>query len=94
MPALEGLRKEYAEQGLSVIGIILDTHNAERARQVIDANEVNFINLLDDGRFGENTYAVPQTFLVDGNGQIVESITGSRTLQEFSQIVEQYIKPN
>lgn len=91
MPTLEGLRKKYGKQGLSVIGIIVDPRNTERARQVIAAEEVNYTNLLDDGKFSEKINAVPQTFIVDGNGQIVQSITGSRTLQQFSQIVDQYI---
>ncbi|MDF9409436.1 TlpA family protein disulfide reductase [Pelotomaculum isophthalicicum JI] len=85
------MKKKYAKQGLSVIGIIVDSRNTERARQVIAAKEVNYTNLLDDGRFSEKINAVPQTFIVDGNGLIVQSITGSRTLQQFSQIIDQCI---
>lgn len=70
----------------------MDTRNAERARQVLTLKGANFPNLLDDGKLGEKIYAVPQTYLVDRNGQIVQAVTGSRTLQQFSQLAEQFIK--
>lgn len=91
MPALEELHHKYAEQGLSVIGIVLDRQKAETARSMAIKLGTTYPHLLDDGQFIPHIYAVPQTFLVDREGKILNAATGARTLEQFVQMIEPHI---
>ncbi|MCL6558815.1 MAG: TlpA family protein disulfide reductase [Firmicutes bacterium] len=92
MPALEGLKQKYAGQGLGVIGIVIDSQNTAAAADIANRAKTSFPHLLDDGKFGKLIFGVPQTFLVDGSGKILKSISGARTQQQFEQIAGQYLK--
>lgn len=92
MPEIEELRKQYSGQGLGVVGIVLDFNKAGQARELASRLGTNYPHLLDDGRFGKDIYAVPQTLLIDSGGKVLASVTGARSLQEFRQMVEPYIK--
>jgi len=74
MPGLEALHREFAEEGLRVLGVSIDRGSAEReVRGFIERNDITFQILLDPDetvsqRF--RTLGVPETFLVDRGGVI------------------------
>ena len=92
MPELEELRKKYSGQNLGMAGIVLDSNKASTAIDLAARIGTGYPHLLDDGRFAAKIFAVPQTLLVDSDGKILVSVTGARSLQEFSRMVEPYLK--
>jgi len=92
MPGLENLRQKYSGQGFGLIGIVVNSRNVDNAKYIATKLGTGYPHLLDDGRFGSKIYAVPQTYLVNSSGKILQSVTGARPEQEFSQMIEPYLK--
>ncbi|SHK85373.1 AhpC/TSA family protein [Desulforamulus aeronauticus DSM 10349] len=89
MPALEGLNKKYTAKKVAVIGLLLDPHREKWALQAV--KDTTFPHLKDDGRFADHVFGVPQTLIVDKNGQILDIVVGMRSLQEFSALADKYL---
>ena len=102
IPDLEQLKNEMEDQGVTVVGIALDTINSqggadsdavEKAKLLAETTEVTYPFLIPDagylnGRLA-GIQAVPETFFVDKEGNIVgETYSGSRSLEEWKRIVE------
>ena len=102
IPDLEQLKNEMEDQGVTVVGIALDTINSqggadsdavEKAKLLAETTEVTDPFLIPDagylnGRLA-GIQAVPETFFVDKEGNIVgETYSGSRSLEEWKRIVE------
>jgi len=86
MPELDELDQELKESGDAVfISVNLtdgQRETAEKARQYIEENGFGFTVLLDDRGLLAYEYAIssiPQTFILDRNGEIAGSILGSTT---------------
>lgn len=103
IPYLETLNNEMADQGVTVVGIILDALDSsgnvdeetiEKAKLLAERTGATYPFLIPDtgylnGRLA-GISAVPETFFVDKEGNIVgETYTGSRSLEEWTEIVEQ-----
>lgn len=103
-PTLEKLRQSFEEKGirLGVVGVVTDTKTAfgvdeiavEAAQRLHERSGAQFPFLVpDDGEMngrltGLESY--PESFFVDQNGNIVsEPYLGARSLEEWTQIVEQ-----
>lgn len=103
MPELEKLRKEYADKGirLGVVAVVLDVKTAsgtdegavERAKALYQKCGANFPFLIpDDGNMNgrlTGIEAVPESFFVDSNGNIVsEPYVGANSLEGWRQVVD------
>lgn len=102
IPDLQKLNDDMADQGFHVIGIALDCADgsggadqeaAEKAKVLAERTGVSYPFLIPDAGFlngrllGIN--AVPETFFVDKEGNIVgETYTGSRSYEEWKEIAE------
>lgn len=106
IPDLEKLRNEMADQGVNVVGIVLDAADGtggtdeeavEKAKTLAERTGVTYPFLIPDagllnGRLS-GINAVPETFFVDKDGNIVgETYSGSRSLEEWKSVVEQELK--
>ncbi len=91
MPELEKLWQQYSDQGLGLIGIVLDSQRVAAARDLTARLGTSYPHLLDNGRYGPSIRAVPQTLLVDSEGKILKSVTGARALPVFVQMIEPYL---
>lgn len=103
IPELEELRKQMADRGVNVVGVVLDGLNEkgeieqeslEKARLLAERTGAQYPFLLPDATYMNGRLvgieAVPETFFVDKNGNIVgETYSGSRDLAGWSAIVEQ-----
>ncbi len=102
IPDLEKLYKEMADQGVNVVGIVLDAidgtgstdpETIEIAKVLAERTGATYPFLIPDkgylnGRLSEIT-AVPETFFVDKKGNLVgETYTGSRSFEEWKSIVK------
>lgn len=102
IPDLQKLRDEMEDQGVNVVGIVLDgidgTGNVdsaavETAKLLAERTGASYPFLIPDagglnGRLS-GVSAVPETFFVDKQGNIVgETYSGARSLEEWKSIVE------
>jgi thiol-disulfide isomerase/thioredoxin len=102
IPDLQELSEEVKEQGVNIVGIVLDAANGsgnadpetvEQAKLLAEKTGATYPFLIPDAGYlggrlaGIN--AVPETFFVDKEGNIVgETYSGSRSLEEWREIVE------
>lgn len=106
IPDLEELRKEMADQGMNVVGIVLDAidysggideSTVEKAKILAEQTGVTYPFLIPDetylnGRLS-GIEAVPETFFVDQEGNFVgEVYSGSRSLEGWKEIAEEMLK--
>ncbi len=79
IPDLITLQEELGSEDFNVIGISLDTDEPSFVREFVDAMEINYPILLDDGEVAEafgGVYALPTTFVVDKKGKITHRTIG------------------
>lgn len=87
LPDLEALREIYDGRGLGVIGIVVDSRNKEEAKRLAAQTGTNYTHLLDNGTFSSLVMAVPHTVIVDSKGKVLSSVTGKRSLSQFTSMV-------
>lgn len=105
IPYLAKLDKNMKEKGVQVVGFVMDAVNGtekndegiEKAKIIAKQTKAEYPFLIPDsgylnGRIA-NIQAVPETFFVDKNGNIVgETYSGSRSLEEWEEIVEKELE--
>lgn len=97
MPALVKLQEEFQDDGLVVVGLSFDKNKNDH-RDGVDKLKLNFPSIfaeeVDVQTFLEKlgpTEAIPVTFIVDGEGNIVEKIDGAADLETFRKLVKPYL---
>ncbi len=91
--SLNALHKEYKEDGVTIIGIALDSGNLEVVKAFIDNLELEYPLLLDDGVVSAAygiLEVVPQIFVIDRDGWIVYSETGGHTKEDIQTLIDYY----
>ena len=93
MPSLEKLNNNYKEEGLQVLGLTLQS----REKQIpvkIKQTGVTYPILLD-AESAASTYgpfnAIPTTFIINRDGEIVKQIVGARSYKQFEKIIKEYL---
>lgn len=103
MPDLEKLHQMMAERGVHVVGVVLDVLNEkgeivpedlERAQLLVERTGVTYPVLLPDASYLNGRLigieAVPETFFVDKDGNIVGgTYSGSGSLEDWIAVVEE-----
>ena len=101
IPALTEVQKEMQEKGVNIVGVVTDTvddsgENQEaldKAKLIMERTKANYSFLMPDksnfnGRLN-GIQALPETFFVDKNGQIVgETYSGSHNKKDWMEIIE------
>ncbi len=102
IPDLQKLWEEEKDQGVNVVGIVLDSIDSsgvadqeiiEKAKVLAERTGATYPFLIPDkgylnGRLS-GINAVPETFFVDKDGNIVgETYSGSRSLEDWKSILE------
>jgi peroxiredoxin len=80
MPSMEQLSRNFGGQGFAVIAVN-QRENAARVNKFMKTHGLNFTIPLDtDGRVAASyrVYGIPVTYLIDGNGQAIGMMSGSR----------------
>ncbi len=102
MPELEKLYQQMEEQGVNVVGFVLDVLNEkgeivqtdlEKAQELVERTGVTYPVLLPDSGYlsGRLTgiEAFPETFFVDKDGNVVGgTYVGSDSLEGWLEVVE------
>lgn len=95
MPDLQEIADEYADQGVQVLGVLVDFQSAdglaaedvqEEAREILSEINITYRNLADCGFLRNTAFtditSVPHAYFVDANGRFLYSAkSGSQTAQ-------------
>jgi peroxiredoxin len=78
IPSLSELQKEFAGEGVVVLGVSVDLNEAAY-RRVVAQKKVAFLTARDpeagiSARYG--TFKYPETYLIDGRGKVVQKVIG------------------
>ena len=98
IPDLAEVQKEMQPKGVNIVGVVTDTvddsgENQEALELIMERTKANYSFLMPDksnfnGRLN-GIQALPETFFVDKNGQIVgESYSGSHNKKDWMEIIE------
>ena len=103
IPDLEKLSKEMEDQGVQVVGIVLDVagnadeETIEKAKLLAEKTGAAYPFLIPDAGYLNGRLAgiraVPETFFADKEGNIVgEKYSGSRSFEDWKGIVEKELE--
>ena len=95
MPALDGLYRKFKGQGLTLIGIAIDS-DPNLVKQFLTTTKTKFPTLSDPEMTCHDAYKVftyPTTFLVDRKGIVQKYWLGTQEWdsEEFEQILREYL---
>ena len=91
IPEFQAFHEEYGDQGVKVIGIALDEQGAEIVQPFVEKNNMTYLTLIDTrGKsaaiFG-GVYALPTTFVIDGDGMVQKKHVGQMSYQRLESAV-------
>lgn len=90
-PLLKDLDVEYKDKGFKIVAIALDDHEDEDLRAFVIGEKINYIVLRGDRKvtkqFGEID-VVPQSFLVDRQGNVIKYFLGQIDPKEIRSLIE------
>ena len=102
MPDLDKLYQQVKDEGVNVIGVVLDVLNEKgeivqedlgRAQDLVERTGVSYLTLLPDSTYMNGRLigieGFPETFFVDKDGNIVgETYSGSGDFDYWLSVVE------
>ena len=101
IPDLAILQKEMNKKGVNIVGVVMDTVDAQGenqqaiqiAKKIQEKTKAAYPFLMpDQNRFNgrlSGIQAFPETFFVDKNGKIVgDTYSGARDLESWKKIIE------
>jgi peroxiredoxin len=97
-PALERLYREFSERGFEILAISIDeTASRDTVRSFREEFDLTFPILIDPARSIYGAYqatGVPETFLIDPQGRIVERFVGPRGWDEprYARAIERLLE--
>lgn len=106
MPDLGELHNTWKEKGVQVVGLCTDTvnldgtyieENLETARLIVEETGADYLHIVPAGevagRLLPQIQVVPTTVFVDKDGkQITSLVTGSRSLEDWEEMVEKLLE--
>lgn len=95
IPGFIQLHKKYSDKGVVVIGISMDEEGPAVVKKFIEKNNVNYPIVMADKNtpdlFG-GVEAIPTTFIIDREGQIVNKHEGQTEKSEFESEIKKLLK--
>ncbi len=91
MPWFEELNKQYASQGLVVLGVAMDDAGEDAVRKFAQDMGVTYPILMGKERVGEEYGGVqflPTTFYIDRNGKVVDRVFGLVSRREIEENIK------
>jgi len=91
MPWFVELQKQYAAQGLQIIGVAMDDASKEDIGKFVKDMGVNYPILIGKESVGDQyggVPALPESFLIGRDGKIVDKIIGLRGKAEIEDAIK------
>jgi thiol-disulfide isomerase/thioredoxin len=105
LPYLEKLTQEYEDEGVRVIGIMLDAVGTDgkidnnaiiAAKKILLEAKVTYPSIVPEktllGGVLKTDEGIPVTYIVGPDGKIVDEILGSREYDAWSEIIDSALK--
>ncbi len=98
LPDLSTLSTELKGKDFKMIGVSVDD-NQEVLNNFLKSNNLSYTILYEPNELvqkymnaaGQNQNVVPQTYIIDKNGKVVEAIMGSRSKSDFLDLINKYL---
>lgn len=93
MPEIERLRADYVDQGVNIMGIVVDKDESA-AREILSGSGAQHLNIIPDEVLekqltGAFSY-VPVTIFVDSRGIVLdELVSGSNNYEGYKKVIEE-----
>jgi len=81
MPSMEGLYQKLKAEGFEILAVSMDVSGAQAVRPFMEKHKLNFPALTDTEGAIKSLYqttGVPESFIIDKDGIIVEKVIGPR----------------
>jgi peroxiredoxin len=81
MPSMEKLYQQLKGEDFEILAVSIDKNGADAVLPFMKQHKLNFTTLIDSKEILKNKYqttGVPETFIIDKNGFIVEKVIGPR----------------
>jgi thiol-disulfide isomerase/thioredoxin len=88
IPELIALQKQYAPQGLVVVGVSMDEGGAAGVARFLKSKEINYPIVMGTPELAEaygGIEVLPTTFLIDRDGRIVDGLEGATDRAGFEE---------
>lgn len=95
IPDLISLQKQYAPQGLVVIGISMDEAEPEKVARFAKKMELNYPIVMGTADIAEaygGVAVLPTTFVIDRAGRIVDGLEGATDRAGFEEKIKPLLK--
>jgi peroxiredoxin len=96
MPWFVDLQKQYASQGLQVIGVAMDDSGEEAIAKFAKQMGVNYPVLIGKEAVGDaygGLEFLPTTFIIDRQGKVVDRVFGLVSRSEFEDNIKKALGP-
>lgn len=98
LPALSEISRDLEGRNFQMIGISVD-ENPNALVAFLKSNSLPYTILHENAGLlekymnvtGNGQNVIPQTFIIDKNGKVVENIVGSRSKEDFVTIINKYL---
>ncbi len=98
LPDLSTLSGEFKDKDFKMIGVSVDD-NQEVLNNFLKTNNLAYTIVYEPNELvskymesaGQNQNVVPQTYIIDKNGKVVEAIMGARSKSDFISIINKYL---
>lgn len=98
LPDLSTLSTELKDKDFKMIGVSVDD-NQEVLNNFLKTNNLSYTVVFEPNELvakymtsaGQNQNVVPQTYIIDKNGKVVEAIMGSRSKADFLSLINKYL---
>ena len=95
IPDFIDLQEEYKEQGLEIVGVLLDQGKKSSLESKVEKMGINYIVVLG-GREVTQAYggvrAIPTTFIIDKDGNIIKKFVGYTPMSTFESEIKKLLK--
>lgn len=98
LPDLSTISTELKDKDFKMIGVSVDD-NQEVLNNFLQTNNLSYTIVYEPEQLvtkymsaaGQNQNVVPQTYIIDKNGKVVEAIMGSRSKADFLGMIKKYL---
>lgn len=102
IPELDKINKDYADKGAAVLGLYndlgtgLSEETKSQIREIMDNANADYTQLTLEGTLGTdplivNMMVFPTTYVVDSEGNILETIQGSNDYNGWKAVIDSYL---